>query len=101
MSYSAQRAILEARRRALTEPAREAAQVFSGARQQAGTRPAFQLDPGKPLGDQDADELRQIDAALARLREGSYGYCQICGEEIAGQLLDLVPSTRFCNTCAE
>lgn len=101
MSYSAQKAILEARRRALTVPAKEAAQVFSGARQQGGVLPDLLLYPGRPLGDQYADELHQIDAALARLQEGTYGYCQICGEEIGGQLLESVPSTRFCSTCAE
>lgn len=52
------------------------------------------------LGLHELEELRQIDAALARLVEGSYGYCQICGEEIASKRLDLLPATPFCSRCA-
>lgn len=52
------------------------------------------------LGLHEMEELRQIDAALARLKEGSYGYCQICGDEIAAKRLDLVPATPFCSGCA-
>ena len=50
------------------------------------------------LGLHEMEELRQIDAALARLAEGSYGYCQICGDEIAAKRLDLIPA--FCSGCA-
>ena len=32
--------------------------------------------------DRDADELRRIDTALARISEGSYGLCESCGQEI-------------------
>ncbi|MEP2715172.1 TraR/DksA family transcriptional regulator, partial [Pseudophaeobacter sp.] len=52
------------------------------------------------LGLHELEELRQIDAALARLAEGSYGYCQICGEGIAAKRLDLLPATPFCSGCA-
>ena len=52
------------------------------------------------LGLNELEEVRQIDAALARLVEGSYGYCQICGDEIAAKRLDLVPATPFCSGCA-
>ncbi|UWQ63669.1 TraR/DksA C4-type zinc finger protein [Leisingera caerulea] len=46
------------------------------------------------------DELRRIDAALARLREGSYGFCQICGDDIADDWLDQRPASPFCKSCA-
>ncbi|AHD00231.1 dimethylmenaquinone methyltransferase [Leisingera methylohalidivorans DSM 14336] len=46
------------------------------------------------------DELRRIDAALARLREGSYGYCRICGDNIADDWLDQRPASPFCKSCA-
>ncbi|MFC4213775.1 TraR/DksA family transcriptional regulator [Pseudophaeobacter arcticus] len=52
------------------------------------------------LGLNEMEELRQIDAALARLVEGSYGYCQICGDAIAEKRLDLIPATPFCSGCA-
>ncbi len=53
------------------------------------------------LGNAELDELRQIDAALARLEEGSYGYCQICGDAISEERLDLIPATPFCKKCAK
>ncbi|WP_027258212.1 TraR/DksA family transcriptional regulator [Leisingera aquimarina] len=46
------------------------------------------------------DELRRIDAALARLREGSYGYCRICGDNISDDWLDQRPASPFCRSCA-
>ncbi|WP_323783778.1 TraR/DksA C4-type zinc finger protein [Leisingera sp.] len=46
------------------------------------------------------DELRRIDAALARLREGSYGFCRICGDNIADDWLDQRPASPFCKSCA-
>ncbi|MGR3759918.1 TraR/DksA family transcriptional regulator [Roseobacteraceae bacterium NS-SX3] len=52
------------------------------------------------LGKAELEELRQIDAALARLRDGSYGFCQICGDEISSARLDLLPATPFCKNCA-
>ncbi|MFW8594595.1 TraR/DksA family transcriptional regulator [Cribrihabitans neustonicus] len=47
------------------------------------------------------EELRAIDAALARLREGSYGYCQICGDDISREWLKESPSSPFCYSCSE
>ncbi|MEL0436156.1 TraR/DksA family transcriptional regulator [Phycobacter sp. K97] len=52
------------------------------------------------LGQVELDEVRQIDAALARLEEGSYGFCQICGDAISEERLDLLPATPFCKKCA-
>lgn len=53
------------------------------------------------LGLNELEEVRQIDAALARLREGSYGFCQICGDAIVAKRLDLLPATPFCSGCAQ
>ncbi|MEL6965344.1 MAG: TraR/DksA C4-type zinc finger protein [Pseudomonadota bacterium] len=45
-------------------------------------------------------ELTRIDAALVRLRNGSYGDCLECGEPIANKRLDLDPSVLYCIACA-
>ncbi len=45
-------------------------------------------------------ELTRIDAALVRLRNGSYGDCVECGEPIANKRLDLDPSVLYCIACA-
>lgn len=52
------------------------------------------------LGNQEADELRRIDAALDRLAQGTYGTCAKCGDPISEERLTLLPATPFCKTCA-
>ena len=42
------------------------------------------------------DSLRDVDAALAKLDEGTYGKCEECGEEIAEARLEAMPSARYC-----
>lgn len=41
-------------------------------------------------------ELRKIKAALVRIDEGEYGFCVVCGEEIARARLDLDPAAATC-----
>lgn len=52
------------------------------------------------MGLQGQAEINAIEAALARMDTGEYGYCVRCGEEIAEERLDLVPYTPFCRECA-
>jgi RNA polymerase-binding protein DksA len=40
--------------------------------------------------------LREIDAALARIDDGSYGTCEICGKPIGEERLEAMPWTRLC-----
>ena len=44
--------------------------------------------------------LRQIEAALARLDDDEYGYCQACGELIDPRRLEFDPTTLLCIDCA-
>ena len=52
------------------------------------------------LGAQDLAEIRQIDAALRRIEDGTYGICVKCGEEISQARLEALPATPFCKVCA-
>jgi len=45
-------------------------------------------------------EIRAIDAALERIKEGSYGICVKCGEDISQERLDVLPYAPLCKTCA-
>lgn len=38
----------------------------------------------------------EIDAALSRIDEGTYGKCEACGREIGDERLDAFPMARFC-----
>ena len=42
------------------------------------------------------DVLRQIDAALKRIDDGTYGICRVCGREIGEERLEAVPWTDLC-----
>lgn len=52
------------------------------------------------LGQSDQNEIRSIDAALARIEAGEYGECTQCGKKIAEKRLELLPDTPFCANCA-
>jgi RNA polymerase-binding transcription factor DksA len=45
------------------------------------------------LGAQDANRLQQIDNALDRINQGTYGRCVKCGKEIPQERLEGLPQT--------
>lgn len=47
-----------------------------------------------------AAEMRRIEAALERIRDGDYGFCIDCGEPIAERRLEIDPAVAFCIDCA-
>lgn len=51
------------------------------------------------LGDRDREKLSEIEDALERLKDNSYGTCEECGEPIAEPRLKALPSTRVCVEC--
>jgi RNA polymerase-binding protein DksA len=52
------------------------------------------------LVDQLRDRLVDIDRALNRMAEGTYGTCQRCGKEIATPRLEARPMSVYCVECA-
>jgi RNA polymerase-binding protein DksA len=52
------------------------------------------------LSDRDKQALDEIDAALQRIAEGTYGRCAACGKPIALARLRALPTTRLCIDCA-
>jgi DnaK suppressor protein len=42
------------------------------------------------------EQLDDVDRALAKLDQGTYGLCEVCGKAIAGPRLEAMPATRFC-----
>jgi DnaK suppressor protein len=53
------------------------------------------------LSDRERVKLQQIDDALARLDDGSYGICESCGLEIAEERLEAMPFSRLCRDCQQ
>ena len=53
------------------------------------------------LVDQLHEHRRDIDAALARLDEGTYGKCENCGQDIPFERLEARPTATLCVTCKQ
>jgi DnaK suppressor protein len=53
------------------------------------------------LSDSERTMLLQIEEALDRMRQGSYGRCSNCGQTIGLLRLEAVPWARFCINCQE
>ena len=51
------------------------------------------------LGDRESQMVADIDQALLRIKEGSYGICVHCGKVIDERRLEAVPTARYDATC--
>lgn len=61
---------------------------------------AAEQGENKVLASQLRNELDEVERALGKLDDGSYGACEICGEPISEARLEAMPATRFCITHA-
>lgn len=43
--------------------------------------------------------MQEIDNALHKMEDGSYGLCESCGKEISFMRLEALPYTQFCINC--
>jgi DnaK suppressor protein len=48
------------------------------------------------LIEQIESELGDVESALQKLEDGTYGICEACGDKIDEARLEAIPSTRFC-----
>ncbi len=46
-------------------------------------------------------ELEEINEALTRIEEGTYGICEMCDEPIQIERLKIKPSAKYCIICRE
>jgi DnaK suppressor protein len=53
------------------------------------------------LSDRERAKIKEIDDALARLGDHSYGICESCGLEIGEERLEALPFTRVCRDCQQ
>jgi RNA polymerase-binding transcription factor DksA len=47
----------------------------------------------------DVEELRDVEAAQARIRTSSYGECIDCGEDVGYERLKVWPTAKRCHDC--
>lgn len=65
-----------------------------------GSTIAFERSQTSSLLASSKAHLADVDAAMQRLADGSYGYCERCGDPIHRDRLEARPAARTCITCA-
>ncbi len=51
------------------------------------------------LTDREKEKLRAVDEALEKLENGTYGFCEDCGNPIAAGRLKAIPLAQLCFSC--
>ena len=67
--------------------------------QAAAASQVFEQQRDLALRDRNAQHLEQVETALARLTEGTFGSCVRCGRPIAPERLDALPWAAYCIDC--
>lgn len=57
---------------------------------------AAEQGENKALLNQFEEQLDEVERALAKFDDGSFGFCERCGRPIAEARLEAMPATRFC-----
>ena len=65
-----------------------------------GATIAYERSQLDALVSQAQSSLAEIDAAITRLDDGTYGVCERCGEPIGAGRLEARPLARRCISCA-
>jgi RNA polymerase-binding transcription factor DksA len=65
-----------------------------------GSTIGFERAQVSALINQAQSHLKELESALARLRDGSYGRCERCGHGIGDERLQARPAARTCIQCA-
>jgi RNA polymerase-binding protein DksA len=53
------------------------------------------------IGNETAQSIKIVQAALGRIADGSYGTCKECGENIGQARLEAMPEATRCVECAQ
>ena len=102
VDLSTVRAALEAERDRLRSGLKEgivAPGPMTYGSQAAAASQVFEQQRDLALRDRNAQHLEQVEAALARLAEGTFGACVRCGNPIAPERLDALPWAAYCIVC--
>lgn len=60
---------------------------------------SYNVDILMSISDNDLKLLKDIDNALDKIENGSYGICEECEEKISEKRLEANPVARYCITC--
>ncbi|MDR5694957.1 MAG: TraR/DksA C4-type zinc finger protein [Armatimonadota bacterium] len=59
----------------------------------------FEREKGLVLESSIQDMLAQVEAALKKIEEGTYGICERCGQPISLERLEALPWAKLCISC--
>jgi DnaK suppressor protein len=57
---------------------------------------AGQQGANRALAGQLSENLAEVERAMAKMDDGTYGICERCGKEIGEARLEAMPATRYC-----
>ncbi|MEW5990314.1 MAG: TraR/DksA C4-type zinc finger protein [Chloroflexota bacterium] len=83
----------------LGEPIEGPGQMTYGSQAAAATH-VFEQQRDLALRDRERAQLRQVEDALERLEDGTFGACRSCGRPIAAERLEAIPWAALCIDCA-
>ena len=101
---------IDAREGVIERLAGERAQLTSQVRELGGEETELAVDDNfadsgqvaaeegenRALAAQLRDQLDDVERALVKLDDGTYGSCEVCEQAIGADRLDAMPATRFC-----
>ncbi len=110
-NFKRQRNYLEAERKRLLEDLKQLESTVSntevrregspfGKREEEATE-SFELEKRLVLEKQVKEQLAEIEHALQKFKEGTYGLCDICGRAIDPARLEALPKATLCVDCKE
>ena len=107
MQLTEVQARLQARRRQLagelaelTKPPEAGSNLSFGKRIGEGTTEAVERISSTAAARSIAAALTEVDRALEKVDEGTYGRCDDCGQTISSERLEAMPSATLCVTCS-
>ena len=107
MQLEAVQTLLEARRRQLaddlaelTKPPEAGSNLSFGKRIGEGTTEAVERISSTAAARSIAAALAEVDRALEKVEEGTYGFCDECEQSISPERLEAMPAATMCVTCS-
>ncbi len=61
----------------------------------------FEMEKQIAINQHQIKNLRDIDKALAKAENGTYGTCDLCGQNIHPERLEVLPTANLCMPCEE
>lgn len=69
-----------------------------GKREEEATE-SFELEKRLALEKQTRASLAEVEHALEKMKNGTYGLCDICGQPISPERLEAMPQANLCMSC--